>query len=393
MARKGTEGLKAIEREGQNEYHRYPGMLGFIKREMVFVIAVLAALVSAFFNPPSSSWIEAIDFRTLSLLFSLMGVSEGLKASGFFDSVAGALMRRSEDTARLSFLLVAIVFLSSMLFTNDVSLIMFVPFSMMLLDRERADESYMIKLIVLETIAANLGSMTTPVGNPQNLYICSFFGVSAGDFFRTILPYSVASALLILISFRLFLWKRGDVEKETRKVRRMDKHRTAIYLAFLFLAMLSVFRVISWLVLFIAELAFMLAFDRKILRRIDYILLMTFVAFFIFSENMRNIEGVRKLIESPMATHPISTSALVSQVISNVPAAILLSSFTDSFRGVLIGTDIGGLGTPIASLASLISLKLYFRRRQSSKGRYIMLFLILNVALLAILALFSLIIG
>ena len=377
----------------QNEYHRYLGMLSFVKREMVFVIAVLAALVSAFFNPPSPSWIDAIDFRTLSLLFSLMGVSEGLKASGFFDSVAGVLMKRSGNTARLSFLLIAIVFISSMLFTNDVSLLIFVPFSLMLMDRAGADEKYTIALVVLETISANLGSMTTPVGNPQNLYICSFFSVGAGPFFATILPYSLLSAILIALIARILLSNGRTMEKEAREIRKMDRHRTAIYLAFLMIAMLSVFDVINWKVLFFIELAFLIAADRHILRKIDYILLLTFVAFFIFSENMRNIEGVRNLIEGPMEEHPIATSALVSQVISNVPAAILLSSFTDSFRGVLVGTDIGGLGTPIASLASLISLKLYFRRSQGSKGWYIMLFLILNIVLLAILALFSLIIG
>ncbi len=381
-----------IERRRQNEYHRYLGMLGFMKREIVFVIAVLAALVSAFFNPPSASWIDAIDFRTLSLLFSLMGISEGLKASGFFDSVAGALMKRSEDTARLSFLLIAIVFLSSMLFTNDVSLLIFVPFSMMLMDRAGADERYIISLVVLETISANLGSMTTPVGNPQNLYICSFFSVEAGQFFATILPYSLLSAILVALLSWLLLAKGRAMEKEEREIRKMDRIRSAIYLAFLLIAMLSVFDVISWKLLFVLELITLAAIDRAILRRIDYILLLTFVAFFIFSENMRNIEGVRNLLEAPMEAHPIATSALASQVISNVPAAILLSSFTESFCGVLIGTDIGGLGTPIASLASLISLKFYFSRHQGRKGEYIMLFLILNVALLAILALFSLII-
>ena len=368
-------------------------MWDFIRRESVFVIAAAAAIISAFFNPPSVLWLEAIDFRTLALLFSLMGVSEGLKVSGLFDSAAGVLMKRASDMRMLSLMLVAVVFFSSMLFTNDVSLIMFVPFSMMLLDKERADEAYVIKLVVLETIAANLGSMTTPVGNPQNLYICSFFKVSAGDFFRTIIPYSAASALLVLISFRLFLWKRGNVEKETRKVRRMDRHRTIIYLAFLLLAMLSVFRVISWQILFIAELVFMLAFDRQILKRIDFILLLTFVAFFIFSENLRSIEAVKNLISMPMKDHPIAVSAAVSQVISNVPAAILLSSFTDSFKGVLIGTDIGGLGTPIASLASLISLKFYFRRDGGRKGVYMVFFLFLNFILLAIFALFSAIAG
>ena len=365
-------------------------MWDFIKREVVFVIALTAAVVSAFFNPPSASWLEAIDFRTLALLFSLMGVSEGLKVSGLFDTAAGILMKRAGNMRMLSAMLTAVVFISSMFFTNDVALLMFVPFTMMLLDKEKADEGYVIKLVVLETIAANLGS--TPVGNPQNLYICSFFGVEAAAFFRTIIPYSIISLLLIVLSFRIFLWKSGSVEKETRSVRKMDKHRTIIYLVFLLAAMFSVFRVISWQLLFVVELIFLLAFDRNILKRIDYILLLTFVAFFIFSENLRSMDAVQGFISSPMASHPVAVSAAVSQIISNVPTAILLSSFTDSFEGVLIGTDIGGLGTPIASLASLISLKFYFRRERGRKGMYMAFFLMLNIVLLAILALFSAII-
>ena len=148
-------------------------MLAFIRREIVFVIAAVAAVITAFFNPPSMAWIEGIDFRTLALLFSLMGVSEGLKSSGFFDAAAGRMMKSSGSFRTLSFLLVAIVFFSSMFFTNDVSLLMFVPFTMMLFDKEKIEEKYIIRTVVIETIAANLGSMTTPVGNPQNLYICS----------------------------------------------------------------------------------------------------------------------------------------------------------------------------------------------------------------------------
>ena len=168
-------------------------VIGFIRREIVFVIALAAAAVTAFFNPPSMAWIDAIDFRTLSLLFSLMGISEGLKASGLFDSAAGVMMKRAGDTRKLSLLLLVIVFISSMFFTNDVALLMFVPFSMMILDREGEDEKYIIRLVILETIAANLGSMTTPIGNPQNLYILSYFSVEALTFFRTILPYSLLS--------------------------------------------------------------------------------------------------------------------------------------------------------------------------------------------------------
>ncbi len=364
-------------------------MWSFIKREAVFSIAFVAAFLSAFFNPPSLSWIEAIDFRTLALLFSLMGVSEGLKESGLFDSAGGMLIRKAGNTRLLSFSLLLIVFISSMFFTNDVSLLMFVPFTIMLFDKENIEEKYVIRLVVLETIAANLGSMTTPVGNPQNLYICSYFDVGAGPFFRTILPYSLLSALLIAICFVLFLSSKRDVSSEEREIRTMDRAKTIVYLAFLLIALLSVFRVINWPVLFIVEFLFLLIADRKILKRIDYILLFTFVCFFIFSENIRNIDAVRNLIEKPMAEHPIAVSALVSQIISNVPAAILLSPFSVDFKGVLIGTDIGGLGTPVASLASLISMKIYFGRQKSQKGRYMAVFIAMNFMLLILLALFA----
>ena len=382
----------SFDGERKSKYHSPLVIKAFVKNEIVFVIALIAAVATAFFNPPSLGWIDAIDFRTLALLFSLMGISEGLKGSAFFSSVAATIERKAGNTKKLSLLLVIIVFISSMFFTNDVSLLIFVPFSMMLLDMAQVDEEHVMRIVVLETISANLGSMTTPVGNPQNLYICSFFGVEAPAFFRTIIPYSIISLLLIVLSFRIFLWKSGSVEKETRSVRKMDKHRTIIYLVFLLAAMFSVFRVISWQLLFVVELIFLLAFDRNILKRIDYILLLTFVAFFIFSENLRSMDAVQGFISSPMASHPVAVSAAVSQIISNVPAAILLSSFTDSFEGVLIGTDIGGLGTPIASLASLISLKFYFRRERGRKGMYMAFFLMLNIVLLAILALFSAII-
>ena len=364
-------------------------VIGFVRREIVFVIALAAAAVTAFFNPPSMTWIDAIDFRTLSLLFSLMGISEGLKASGLFDSAAGVMMKRAGDTRKLSLLLLVIVFISSMFFTNDVALLMFVPFSMMILDREGEDEKYIIRLVILETIAANLGSMTTPIGNPQNLYILSYFSVEALPFFRTILPYSLLSVVLIAASFMVLLRSSRSLNVDEREVRKADKTRTVIYLLFLLAALLTVFHVIPAWLLFAVELIFLAIFDRKILKRIDYILLLTFVCFFIFSENMRNIEVVRELITAPMLTHPIASSAIVSQVISNVPAAILLSPFAESFEGVLIGTDIGGLGTPIASLASLISLKFYFRRQNGRKGHYLVLFLVLNFILLSILALLS----
>lgn len=366
-------------------------MLKFIKSEMVFVIALAAAVLSSFFNPPSQEWISAVDFRTLALLFCLMGVSEGFKSSGLFTSVASSLTRKAGNISRLSLFLVMIVFFSSMLFTNDVALLMFVPFTMMIMDKEKRDENYIIRIVILETIAANLGSMTTPVGNPQNIFICSYFSLDAGTFFAAILPYSLISLIMVLIIWRIFLAEREKLETENEDDTSADRKKTLMFSVFLVLALLSVFRVLDWKILFIAELAVLIIFDRKTLLKIDYILLLTFVCFFIFSANIRSIDTVERLLTSFMDKSAIATSAIVSQVISNVPAAILLSPFTDSAEGVLVGTDIGGLGTPVASLASLISMKFYFKRERGKKGKYIILFLILNFALLAILAAFSLV--
>ena len=366
-------------------------MLKFIKSEMVFVIALAAAVLSSFFNPPSQEWISAVDFRTLALLFCLMGVSEGFKSSGLFTSVASSLTRKAGNISRLSLFLVMIVFFSSMLFTNDVALLMFVPFTMMIMDKEKRDENYIIRIVILETIAANLGSMTTPVGNPQNIFICSYFSLDAGTFFAAILPYSLISLIMVLIIWRLFLAGREKLETGNDDDTHIDRKKTLMFSVFLVLALFSVFRVLDWRILFIAELAVLIIFDRKTLLKIDYILLLTFVCFFIFSANIRSIDAVERLLTSFMDKSAVATSAIVSQVISNVPAAILLSPFTDSAEGVLVGTDIGGLGTPVASLASLISMKFYFKREKGKKGKYIALFLILNFALLAILAAFSLV--
>ena len=362
-------------------------MRNFIRREAVFCVALVLSLATAIVNPPSAAWLEAMDWKTLGTLFCLMGVSEGLKDSGIFAAASRALAHRAKDTRRLSFLMVAIVFFSSMLFTNDVALLMFVPFSLAML-QERMDEKGLASLIVLETVAANLGSMTTPVGNPQNLFIVSHYNLSAASFFATILPYSLASAILLLVSTTLMMARGTTVEADEAAENRPIKGRQAtIWLIFLLAALLSVFRILDWRLLFAIEALYMLIFERKTLRRIDYILLLTFVCFFIFSANLRAIPALVGFLTGAMATSPVATSALVSQVISNVPAAILLSPFTADFTGPLVGTNIGGLGTPVASLASLISLKFFFARKEGRKGLYLAIFTVVNFVFLALLSL------
>ena len=366
-------------------------MREFIKKEIVFCIALVLAVLTAFANPPSASWVQAIDWRTLGMLFCLMAVSEGLKSSGMFLAAAHSLERRAGNTRRLSMMLVAIVFFSSMLFTNDVALLMFVPFTLVMLEKEGSPEKEIAIVVVLETVAANLGSMTTPVGNPQNLFIVSHYELTGAEFFRTILPFSLLSAFLLAIAFFVLVRKARPLKGGDGEGQSIDKRKTAIYCIFLLLALLSVFHVLDWRILLALELACLVIFDRQTLRKVDYILLLTFVCFFIFSGNIRAIDAVESWLRECMASAPVATSALASQVVSNVPAAILLSPLTDDFTGPLVGTNIGGLGTPVASLASLISLKFHFARPQSRKGEYMLIFSILNFAMLAILALAALV--
>ena len=362
-------------------------MKTFIKKESVFCISLLVAIISAFFNPPTKEYFQFPDYRTLGLLFSLMGISGGLKRAGIFTYVANLLEKKAKSSLSLSFILTSLVFFISMFFTNDVALLMLIPFTIMIVESEKLDESYLIKLIVMETVAANLGSMATPVGNPQNIFICSYFSLSASAFFRIIIPYCIISALLIAACCFIFFKKNKDLEKNQKEEAKLNKTQSVVYLGFLILALLAVFNIINWIHLFLLTLAYLIIFDRKTLCSIDYILLLTFICFFIFSSNVKSIDAINALLTKGMEAHPLALSVLVSQIISNVPAAILLSPFSQSASPVLVGTDIGGLGTPIASLASLISLKIYFKRKEAKKGKYIVFFLAVNFTLLIMLCL------
>ena len=235
--------------------------------------------------------------------------------------------------------------------------------------------------------------MTTPVGNPQNIYICSFFNLDAPSFFTAILPYSVISLVLTTGLLFLMLKDTQALKKAEEENPSLDRKKVTSYLIFLILALFTVFRVLDYRLLFAIEVLYLVIFDRKTLMRIDYILLLTFVCFFIFSANLQSIDSISRTLSILMSSHGLETSILVSQVISNVPAAIVLSPFASSFQDVLLGTDLGGLGTPVASLASLISLKFYFKRPEGQKGRYMQVFLISNFALLALLYVSALILS
>ena len=334
--------------------------LAFLKKEPTLCAAALLAMVSMAAAPPSAAYLSYIDFRVLCLLFCLMAVVAGFRDCGLFELLAQRLLAGRRPFRAVCVLLVLLPFFCSMLVTNDVALLAFVPFAVFVLELAGRQDA-MIRVIVLQTVAANLGSMATPVGNPQNLYLYAHYQLSPGEFFSLLLPLTLVSLLGLLAASA---WGGGGTLEIAfpRRAEIRDGRRLAVYGGLFALCLLSVFRVLPYQALTVIVAAAFLVLSPGLLRKVDYGLLATFVCFFIFSGNLGQLPAVRGLLEDLTARSPLLSSAAVSQIISNVPAAVLLAPLTEDWRGLLLGVDVGGLGTPVASLASLISLKLYLAR-------------------------------
>lgn len=358
---------------------------GFIKKETVLCIALAAALISMIFTPPDAGYLGYVDWSTLGLLFCLMAAVQGFGSIGAFTRLSGALTKRFHNTRSLGAALVTMCFFLAMLVTNDVSLITLVPLTLALF---RGMPEVAIRTIVLETAAANLGSMATPMGNPQNLYIYTHYDMPVADFFRVMLPPTALSLVLLLAS-TLLIPKRGiehSAEPATDYAPgKRVKLRTALFSAAAAVCLCTVLRLLDWRICLGAVLVCVVTADWRVLKRVDYALLLTFVCFFVFVGNISAIPAVREFISGVVSGREMLVGAALSQVISNVPCAVMLSGFTGNAEGLLLGVDIGGLGTLIASLASLISFKLYSASEGARKGRYFAEFTVCNFALLIVL--------
>ena len=353
-------------------------LLTWLKGEPVLLISALCALLSMFLTPPSAAYLGYIDQRVLILLFSLMAVVAGLQDCGLFEVQAQKLLTGRRRMKILKLLLVMLPFFTSMLVTNDVARLAFVPFAVLTLGLVgRSGE--LLWVVVLQTLAANLGSMATPVGNPQNLYLYNTYSIAPGQFFAVILPLTLVSFVALAVA--CLVGKDETIEvhfPEKAALRRPG--RMGLLLLLFVLCLLCVFHVVGeWVLLAVVLIALLIA-GRDLLPRVDYGLLATFVCFFVFAGNIGAVPALREGLTQALAWNAALVSGLASQVISNVPAALLLSGFTDDWRGLLLGTDIGGLGTPVASLASLISLKLYLRTQNANGDRYLLIFTLANVA-------------
>lgn len=372
---------------GEIEQRNMSKIIDFCKREIVLSIAAVLAVISLFFVTPDSEYIDYIDFRTLGILLCLMAVMEGLKEIGVFEVLAQKMLDKVKNIWQLITILTMLCFFFSMLITNDVALITFVPLTIFVLNMlgEQVKKRLLIPVVVMQTVAANLGSMLTPIGNPQNLYLYSQTEMNIGEFMVLMLPYTALSFVVIMLwSIRVAGGIKGKaISIDIEKTKITKKNECGVYAILFILCLLTVARVLSFEIVVAIVLIAIFVVNKNALKNVDYSLLLTFIAFFIFIGNMGRIEGFKTLLENIIVGNEMITAVAASQIISNVPAALLLSGFTNNYEALIIGTNIGGLGTLIASMASLISFKYVAKEDGHIRGRYIAYFTVANVLILA----------
>lgn len=355
----------------------------FLKKDTVLTAAMILAAVSCFRIPPDGEYLGYIDFDTLILLLCLMLIMEGLKELKFFRYVGRKVLERVRTARGIILTLVFLCFISSMLITNDVALITFVPFGLLILEMTGLTNGVCFT-ITLMTIAANLGSMLTPVGNPQNLYLFSISGMELEEFMLLMLPYTLLAAVLLFICVCVG-GKRGEITFTLEDMQFPVSRQFYTYLILFVLCLLSVAGIIPKPVLLPLVAAGIFLIDKRLFRRADYTLLLTFVCFFVFVGNMNRMESLRVFISGIIENRERLVAVGLSQIISNVPAAVLLSGYTENIKELLVGTNLGGLGTLIASMASLISYKQVAGMFPEQKKKYLIVFTVWNIVFLAVL--------
>lgn len=353
----------------------------FIKKHAVFCVAVAAALITCFLVPPDAEYLTYFDWKTLVCLFLTLAVVCALRNIKFFTIVARRLVQFSGNLRSLFLMLICITFLGSMLIANDMALITFLPLGYFALTTAK-QESYMAYLFILQNISANLGGMLTPFGNPQNLYLYSYFHIPTGEFCGIMLaPFLLAITLLAVAC--LFV-KPTKLTIDEAFPEKLNRRRTVFYLILFAISLLVVFRVVPIVIGLILVTAVLWITDRESLLMVDYPLLGTFFFFFIFSGNLARIEAVNTFLSQLLQQDTLLVSILSCQVISNVPSAILLSRFTTDYSALLLGVNIGGTGTLIASLASLITFSEYRILYPGHSKLYFWLFTLINVIFLVV---------
>jgi len=347
-------------------------ILNTFKKDMVFTSSLVLALGSCFFVLPRTSY---IDFKVLSCLFNLMVVVKAFEELKLLDKFAVYILNKCTSSRKVTLTLILLSFFTSMLITNDVALITLVPLTLII---SRKSQINMMVTVILQTLAANIGSSLTPMGNPQNLFIFSYYNLEAIQFFRPIILFVLSGLIwLYILNFKN---KNVKIDIALSEVKVQDKIKTWVWSLLFIVIILSVFGIVDYRGAFILTLLVTLLINKKLIYKIDYFLLITFVCFFIFIGNISNIPAidsyVKSILNSSRSTY--FSSIMLSQFISNVPCSIFLSKFTTHWKELLLGVNIGGMGTIIASLASVISYKLYIKENPGSSKEYLIKFSIYN---------------
>lgn len=367
-----TQNIQTHQLKKQNSF------IEFLKKEIVLVIATVLAITSSLISTPKLSY---IDFKVLILLFNLMIVVAAFKELKVLDNIAIGLLKKCNTYTSISFALIFITFIASMIVTNDVALITFVPLSIVIAKKANID---VLKIVIFQTLAANLGSSFTPMGNPQNLFIYSYYNLSPLDFFKITVPIVILA--IVFLSTLILKDKKMKLKLDLSDVTIENKRDVILFSLLFGIILLSVFHLIDYKITFGITIITVIILNKKLFKEIDYSLLITFIGFFVFIGNISTMDVVRSFMENILNSEKSTfiSSILASQVISNVPATMLLSGFTGHFKELLLGVNIGGMGTLIASLASVISYKIYTGEFREKNDKYLRKFNLYNLLGLAI---------
>ena len=361
-------------------------MVSFVKKNTVLMIALLLAGISMIIVPPDKAYAGYIDFKTISCLFCVSAVVMALGDIDFFSFLARKIITIAGSLRSAVLGIVYITFIGSMLIANDMALLTFLPLGYIVLHKTNNDR-HMAFMFIMQNIAANLGGMLTPFGNPQNLYLYTYYDIPTSQFMAVmLLPFLFAIGLITLACFVFVRNEKLTMDRFDAIV--LPRRNTIIYLVLFVLSILIVFRFIPYIVGVAIVTGGVFIFDRHALKKVDYPLLLTFIAFFIFAGNLSRIDAVSDFISPLLGKNTLSASALSCQFMSNVPSAILFSQFTDNWKELLLGVNIGGTGTLIASLASLITFRQFSTYYPNKKGKYFLEFTGINFAFLALMIVF-----
>lgn len=366
------------------KYHQLPNLeIGkFFGKHFMPIVALILAAVTCFFVPFDKEYLGYFDLSTLSTLFCTLAVVAAFKNIHFFTWLAKKIVLRFGNLRNTVFALVFITYFGSMVMANDMALITFLPLGYIVLEScERRDKMPIV--FVMQNIAANLGGMLTPFGNPQNIYLYNYYNINTLKFVK-IMSVPCAVALLLIVGVCLFV-KKDEIVLYAPQETKPSIWRSVVYALLFVLSLLIVFDLLPWYIVLGVVLVAMLCLDHKAIGRVDYGLLITFAAFFVFSGNLARINEISHIFSDIVSKSPLLVGVACCQFISNVPTAVLLSKFTTNYANLLVAVNMGGLGTPIASLASLITLNEFRKHNPNGIKRYIATFLIINFSFLAVL--------